>query len=531
MQARDELVATAAYQPEPAAAAAARRFVRETLRSWPLPGRDDRPDPDALIDDAVLLTSELVTNAVVHAGTSVHVTCRLSAEAVEIVVLDGRPAQLIPDTLHPPADPAERTSGRGLHLPAQLASAWGVTYAQAAKAVWFRIGLPGLRIGTAADGPGMAAALDGGAGRAGVLARTFTGTDDVLARARRNLSRVGYEDLTSGTAEAARAAVAADVAYLLDAGEDGELRVRAVAGADPAGREPGAPAGGAVRALAGAALSLVTVPLVVDGRVTGVLAVAAAEPGRFGEQDAARLQDLADWSAPPLERARLGELEHGRRDRAAFLAAAGEELSVSLDEAKIAAAGASRAIGHLGSWCVVLAAGEGRALRLLHAAHSDPAARPALQWLLEHVDPPAAPAPELPFRSRAAGWRWQPELPDGMPPGTAELAAEPAWCLPLDAADRNLGLLIIGVPGGHWPPREARELAAGLARRIAVALDNAGRHVSCRVSAADQAPARLAPARREPIRRPSARREPAGREPARREPARQESAGPPPGGR
>ncbi len=522
MQAPDELVATAAYQPEPAAAAAARRFVRETLRSWALPGRDDRPDPDELIDDAVLLTSELVTNAVVHAGTSVHVTCRLSAEAVEIVVLDGRPAQLIPDTPRAaPADLAERTSGRGLQLPAQLASAWGVTYAKAAKAVWFRIGLPGLRIGTAADAPGVQAVLDGGASRVGLLARTLAEPDDVPAWARRNLSRVGYEELLSSTAEAARAVVAADVAYLLDAGEDGELRVRAVAGADPAGREPGAPPGGAVRALAGAALSLVTIPLVVDGRVTGVLAVAAAEPDRFGEQDAARLQDLADWSGPPLERARLGELEQGRRDRAAFLAAASEELSVSLDEAKIAAAGASRAIGDLAGWCAVLAAGEGRALRLLHAAHSDPAAQPVLVALLEHVDPPGVPEPELPFRSRAAGWRWQPELPDGMPQCAAALAADPAWCFPLVAADRNLGLLIIGGSAGYWPPREARELAAGLAHRIAVALDNAGRHASHRVSAAGPATARLAAARPELIRRA----------PGRRAPARQESAGPPPGGR
>ena len=139
VQVRDDFVATAAYQAEPAAAAAARRFVRETLRSWPLPGYDDRPD--TVIDDAVLLTSELVTNAIVHAGTSVHVTCRLSAEAVEIVVLDGKPAQLIPDAPRPTGDPAECTSGRGLHLPAELASAWGVTYARAAKAVWFRIGL------------------------------------------------------------------------------------------------------------------------------------------------------------------------------------------------------------------------------------------------------------------------------------------------------------------------------------------------------------------------------------------------------
>lgn len=588
MQARDDFVATAAYQPEPVAAGAARRFVRETLRSWPIPGDDDRPD--AVIDDAVLLTSELVTNAVVHAGTSVHVTCRLSADAIEIVVLDGRPAQLIPDSPGPPADPAERTSGRGLHLPSELASAWGVTYAPAAKAVWFRIGLPARRAGAAADPHGPATALAAGpAGRLGLLGTTLAPTEDVPAWARRNLGRLGYEELLSSTAEAARAAVAADVAYLLDAGEDGELRVRAVAGADPAGREPGVPPGGAVRPLAGAAMSLVTVPLVVDGRVTGMLAVAAAEPDRFGEQDAARLQDLADWSAPPIERARRGELEHGRRERADFLAAASEELSVSLDEARIAAAGASLVIGHLADWCAVLVSGADGRQRLLHAAHGDTAAQAALEWLLERSDPPAGPAADRLFLSRTAGWRWQPELPEGgatpvaagslpdtfqlhrdrpgprsgldpangMPPGTAELAADPAWCFPLDAADKSLGLLVIGGPGGHWPPREARELAAGLARRIAVALDSAGCHAPRRVSAVGQPPprpeaarhqaarqeavgqeparheaaARREPARRKPVRREPAPREPVRPEPARREPVRPEPAGQPPGGR
>ena len=67
MRGRSDLVASAAYQPEPAAAAAARRFVRQTLRSWDISAR--AWDPDRLVDDAVLLTSELVTNAVVHAGT------------------------------------------------------------------------------------------------------------------------------------------------------------------------------------------------------------------------------------------------------------------------------------------------------------------------------------------------------------------------------------------------------------------------------------------------------------------------------
>jgi anti-sigma regulatory factor (Ser/Thr protein kinase) len=143
LEARDDLVATAAYQPEPAAAAAARRFVRDTLRLWDLTGRSARQD--ALVDDAVLLTSELVTNAVLHAGTPVQVTCRLLGDqpdaAVEIAVLDRGPAQLHPDLPRTAAEAAERTSGRGLQLPYELASAWGVTYARAAKAVWFRLGL------------------------------------------------------------------------------------------------------------------------------------------------------------------------------------------------------------------------------------------------------------------------------------------------------------------------------------------------------------------------------------------------------
>ena len=152
LEARDDLVATAAYQPVPAAAAAARRFVRDTLCSWELAGehglsRDERAEQDALVDDAVLLTSELVTNAVLHAGTPVQVTCRLLGDlsdgAVEIAVLDRRPAQIRPDRPHTAAEAAERTNGRGLQLPSELASAWGVTYARAAKAVWFRLDFAG----------------------------------------------------------------------------------------------------------------------------------------------------------------------------------------------------------------------------------------------------------------------------------------------------------------------------------------------------------------------------------------------------
>ena len=141
MEGLDGLVATAAYQPEPTAAAAARRFVRDTLQTWFSSGA--ATVGHGLVDDAVLLTSELVTNAVVHAGTPVEVTCKLTSGGVEVVVSDGHPARLVPEPPENEHIPAERTSGRGLLLPAALASAWGVTYGQAAKAVWFRIGEQG----------------------------------------------------------------------------------------------------------------------------------------------------------------------------------------------------------------------------------------------------------------------------------------------------------------------------------------------------------------------------------------------------
>jgi anti-sigma regulatory factor (Ser/Thr protein kinase) len=358
LEARDDLVATAAYQPVPAAAAAARRFVRDTLRSWELAGEHAGPaeraewaQRDALVDDAVLLTSELVTNAVLHAGTPVQVTCRLLGDlsdgAVEIAVLDRRPTQLRPDRPHTAAEAAERTNGRGLQLPSELATAWGVTYARAAKAVWFRLNLGRGQSAVPVPPPvSVPEQPDAGVAVGRPAAENSPDPDIPAPRTGENPDTAGFDDLLVSTVESARDAIGADTAYLLHAGRGGELhageggelhagrggelhagqgaelhagdgtqlhagqgsarRVRAAAtdGDRSAPGRAGLPAS-AARALARGALSLVIVPLMVDGRVTGVLAAAAAEPGRFSESDASRLQDLADRSAPVLERARL----------------------------------------------------------------------------------------------------------------------------------------------------------------------------------------------------------------------------------
>jgi serine phosphatase RsbU (regulator of sigma subunit)/anti-sigma regulatory factor (Ser/Thr protein kinase) len=485
VEGRDEFAASAAYQPEPAAAAAARRFVRDTLRSWDVAAL--AADAARLVDDAVLLTSELVTNAVVHAGTPVDVICRLGGGEVEVVVRDRHPARMLPD---PPAaadNPAERTSGRGLLLPTALASSWGVTYARTAKAVWFRIsladetgkadetaaaggpaaenaGVPGLGGGAAWDMVGGLPAY-GGAVLGGSVSR---GAGVAVATALRgDIGALSYDELLRHTVETARDTVAADASYALVADEDGELRVRAAAGLGVADLLA-VRSGSTAFANGAAAPSVVTVPFLVEGRVTGVLGVAAAEPARFGDDEAVALQQVADRVSLTLERARLGELERARRGRIAFLAEASELLAGTLDQEKIIALAAQLVVPRLATWCAILLTDEGEALRPAYVWHADESRIDTLAWLLETIAPPDVPG-------RSGGRSWSLAIPPGvpLPPGAAELASDAAWCFPLSARGHSLGVVAIGRPRGDKLPREAIELAEDLARRGALALDNA----------------------------------------------------------
>ena len=509
MEGSGTLVATAAYQPEPTAAAAARRFVRDTLQSWLIGG--GTADGHGLVDDAVLLTSELVTNAVVHAGTPVEVTCKLTGGGVEVVVSDGHPARLVPEPPENEHVPAERTSGRGLLLPAALASAWGVTYGRAAKAVWFRIGQAGTgaelgRGNGHEDGlhtmldPGLQSAADSGLGGQAALAAALRqvapvtadypvgplGRDGYHRWPAPPFGEPGYEELLASTVESARVAVGAEAAYALVPDEDGDLRLRAAAGSFPApdagpdaglpGSKdlPAAPGGGslaAARAAAGAAPSVLTVPFVVDGRVTGLLAVASATPDRFRDDEAMRLQQFADRWGPPLERARLSELERIRRGRIGALSQARGLLAggVGLDEIFVLAGVA--AVPRLVPWCAVLLPAEEAGLRTVYARHMDEARSAALAWMLDRMPGPEAasgPAHKRPVV------RW-PLIAAGLaqaPPGADALAADTAWCFPL-GADQDAGVLAVGHHRDGRLPREVVELTADLASRIGVALGNA----------------------------------------------------------
>ncbi|MCW2905881.1 MAG: hypothetical protein JWL68_670 [Actinomycetia bacterium] len=473
MKGRKDLVASAAYLPEPAAVAAARKFVRDTLCSWLDAGPGPAPAAAAdggLVDDAVLLTSELVTNAVVHAGTQVQVTCKLAAGAVEVVVRDSHPARMVPSPAPDDTVPAERTGGRGLLLPSALAAAWGVSYGTDAKAVWFRMGVPGSPAGApgTASGP---EALDTvvPAGPWNVATAHASTLPPASVTGSSAPGDSGYEALLGHCVASARAIASADSAYALVADEDGDLGVRAASGLSPAAWLRTAP-------------SVSTVPFMLDGRVTGVLAVAAARPGQFADGDVQRLQKLADEMGPALERARLAELERARRARIGVLAEASALLAGPLDQDRVLAVAGRVAVPRLAAWCAVLLAGPGGDLRLTVARHADESQAGALSWLLNlgcdrsppHIGPDGGPAPgaRADHAGSARSWPLAAVVPPDAPAGVADLAARGAWCFPLTTQDGPLGLLILGGPHGGRPSREVQGLAEDLAGRIALALEN-----------------------------------------------------------
>jgi anti-sigma regulatory factor (Ser/Thr protein kinase) len=467
-------VASAAYQPEPKAAAAARRFVRDTLQAWVMTGA---ADVHGLVDDAVLLTSELVTNAVVHAGTPVRVTCRLADGAVEVVVSDAHPGRLVPEAPEREAVPSERTGGRGLLLPAALASAWGVVYGRASKAVWFRLALDGAsaELGTGPEGGGVTASeLADAIGVTAALAAALRSPEPLMTApppaspSPFTVAASGgdYQRLLAGTVESARRTVGADAAFAMMPDEDGDLRLRAAAGnISLAGGE----------SVTGAA-SVITVPFVVDGQVTGLLAAASAASGSFGDPESARLQWLADRSGPGLQRAWLAELERLRRGRIAALTQARGLLSGRRGRDEILELAGRAAVPGLAPWCAVLLLDAGPVLRTCYARHTvDPLAS-ALPWLLDQVC--QLTVPDFSAGRGAApcpGRRWPLVVgdTDGAPPGVAELAAGIAWCFPLGEPGDATGVLVIGDSGQDRLPHDVAAVAADLACRIGLALDRA----------------------------------------------------------
>lgn len=115
--------------PQDRSPAAARRVVQDALLRGGL---------EVLLDDALLLVTELVTNAVVHAGTEVELHVDIGAGRAHIEVVDHGTGAL-PSLAGVPA--SDREGGRGLFLLDAVAQEWGTRHFAGGKAVWFVLGV------------------------------------------------------------------------------------------------------------------------------------------------------------------------------------------------------------------------------------------------------------------------------------------------------------------------------------------------------------------------------------------------------
>ena len=115
-----------------AAPSRARRFVADTLRSE-LSG----PAVEGSVEVAVVVVSELVTNAVRAGGAAVAVSVQLHRDHLRVVVFDDAPGRPKSGTAG-----AGDVRGRGLSIVRAVSRAWGLQVAAAGKRIWAEIALP-----------------------------------------------------------------------------------------------------------------------------------------------------------------------------------------------------------------------------------------------------------------------------------------------------------------------------------------------------------------------------------------------------
>jgi len=452
----------------------ARRYARETLAGW---------DVGDVVDDAVLLVSELVTNALTHAGTAATLELQLADGGVRVVVEDLHPGRGLQLATGAPSGDAE--FGRGLLITGMLSSFWGVEYRPGSKRVWAFLPVP--------DQPGVlpGGQVTGGSGTEETSAPepdagsgpTVNGSGhprpageapaaDPLGLGSRLLGRLGLDDLVALVVERVRDRLAADAAYLLLADEvEEDFRVRAVSGlpATLRGRavgrlEAGAPKGWSpvslpdlgrteVPILADTGLrSVVVVPVSYDGRVIGGLGVASDRVDDFSEQESVLLQRSADWVAGAVDRARHRVSEQTRRGWLSYLAEASILLAGSLDPDMTIAMTGQLVVPDLAGWCGIYLNDERGRPVLMQAWHEDEAQTAALRDTLASFAPAEAQATGEPMLG-----------------GTV-------LSIPLQARARTIGWLTLGRAEGDPLRGEVLLVAEAVARRAALAIDNAQAH-------------------------------------------------------
>lgn len=403
--------------------AAARSVVREILADAEL---------SELLDEALLLTTELATNGVMHAGTDLDIEVAADPSGLTVMVTDFAPGEVERFAIRPVARTNERRDGtlpergRGLLLVDHFASRWGVTHLPTGKGVWFR--------------------LDRGTGPHAATPEMAGPTPSTTAlTALLQVEPEAYGDNTlplfAGTllARLAELVGASGGIIRFDPGDGGGPQILATYGRLPAA-DP------------------LTVPLGVNRPYAGELELDV--PASAWAWPLATL--AAERLALHLENDRLRRADIRRQSWLTFLAEASELLAQSLDVRLTMALIPQLVVPRLGQWCAVHTTDESGRLSLAAASHADERMLPDLNAALKEAGPDSVIA----------------RLHDASRLGTHVMLAPPleGFAVPLTARGQRLGTLAVGRHHRSRHDPEEISVLEDVARRAALAIDNARIH-------------------------------------------------------
>ncbi|MCM0674884.1 SpoIIE family protein phosphatase [Micromonospora phytophila] len=446
IEGRDEHVRHVRLPADRRTPAAARAVVRSVLTE---------ADLDVLANEALLLTTELTTNAVEHAGTDLDIEVVADRIGLTVTVSDfaaGPVDELTVGVRNDSADISEVSErGRGLLLVDHFASRWGTTYLPTGKGVWFRLDRPHPVTGdaearaeesvapVAASAGGGGTALENSAPSAGAMSELMQTTPDPYAED-------PLPDFATGLlTRVAEMVGAAGGTVRLDRGDGQGMQVLARYGRQP---RPGN--------------ELLRVPLAVHRPYAGELELDAA-PSAYAKPLAVL---MAERLSLHLENDRLRRADVRRQAWLTFLAEASELLAQSLDVELTMALIPQLVVPRLGQWCAVHTTDEWGRLRLAAASHADESMLPQLHKVLQETGPDSVEA-----RLREAS-RNGTQMPLGAP--------MEGFGVPLIARGQRLGTLAVGRHQRHRHDPDEVAVLEDVARRAALAIENARIHAERR---------------------------------------------------
>jgi sigma-B regulation protein RsbU (phosphoserine phosphatase) len=426
--------------------ATARRTVQDALTAAGL---------EVMLDDALLLVSELVTNAVVHAGTEIELHIDIGPGLARVEVIDHGPG--VPVRHGEPHD--IREDGRGIFLLDALAQEWGTRHFPGGKSVWFVLGvtdrivarpLP-LRLAGRGSPPsppvvswllGLPSDLEERLSPAqliGELLHRLCGAMDL---------RQGWLLAESGEAEPWLVVAAHDPAEVVP--EADVVRQLARAGADQTLYDGS---------------SLLVLPLRRRTGVFGALVLGDAE--HLDETGVALSRLVGDRMGVVLRDDRAHAAQLRDRGSLALLAEASELFAGTLDVTLAVTLTAQLVVPRFATWSAVYTVDE-QGVHLAAVAHEQEAETPTLR------DGLAGDTAHAMVTQLVRDLGDQPSLvPAHQLPASLTDTVKEVLAVPLIARRRLLGVLLAGRRTGTGYARDDAGLLLDLARRAALAVDNA----------------------------------------------------------